>query len=451
MSSRQANNSLTLPYKWEPMPHQKAAWDYMLGGGKRAILLWSRRHGKDSTSINIASIKAHTHVGLYYYMAPEAKQARKILWDNISQTLGMRVVDQAFPKQLRDSTNENEMRIVLKNGSIFQIVGSDNYDSVMGTDPAGVVFSEWGLAKKPEAWKFISPVLARNGGWAIFNSTPRGMNHYYEQWNYAVANPDKWFTSCVTNADTHLISAEEEAEMVREHGIDHVRQELYCDWLANTERQLFDMDAAHCCTERAEPERKDTGAPLIMGVDVARFGKDKTCIVFRHGADLRSIPPVMLSGLDNVQVARAAQKLYEQYRPDVCFVDETGMPGAVDVMRRVMGVPARGINFGEKAEDPDRYFNKRAEMYGRFREWVRHPDSLLWQGKMGSTLREEMSAVEYTPDDRGYIKLPDKESIKKVLRRSPDLLDAVALTFAHNVPRPEVYALARARQAVVTW
>ena len=89
------------------------------------------------------------------------------------------MIDQAFPKEMRqveNPINNSDMQIRMRNGSIYQVVGSDNYDSLVGTNPVGVIFSEFAVAD-PKAWDYIRPILAENGGWALFIYTPRGKNH----------------------------------------------------------------------------------------------------------------------------------------------------------------------------------------------------------------------------------------------------------------------------------
>ena len=92
------------------------------------------------------------------------------------------------------------MRFELINGSQIKLCGSDNIDSILGTNPYGVVFTEFSL-HKPEAWDYIRPILADNGGWALFNGTPRVLNHFYQLYKAAEKDP-KWFTMHLTRDDT---------------------------------------------------------------------------------------------------------------------------------------------------------------------------------------------------------------------------------------------------------
>jgi len=220
--------NISIPNNWGVRKHQEPLWDYMANGGKRAVAVWHRRAGKDSTSLNFTSVQAHIRKGVYWHLAPTAKQVRKIVWDNIDAR-GDRVIDQVFPEAVRTKTNQTEMRIELKCGSLWQCVGSDNFDSLVGANPVGVVFSEYALAN-PRAWDYIRPILAENGGWAIFIYTPRGKNHGYELYNFAKKNP-KWYHEILTVGNTGVIS-EEIIQEERDSGMPEamIEQEFYCSF-----------------------------------------------------------------------------------------------------------------------------------------------------------------------------------------------------------------------------
>lgn len=209
------------------MSHQWDIIDAMDGGGfKRAVAVWHRRAGKDSTSLNFTAKKAFDRVGVYWHMLPTALQARKVVWDGIDKA-GRRMIDQVWPTEVRQSANNQEMKLELVNGSIWQCVGSDNYDSLVGANPVGVVFSEYSIAN-PAAWDYIRPILAENGGWAIFIYTPRGRNSGFNLYKMAENNP-KWFCQKLTIDDTDIIS-QEVLEEERAAGMSEamIQQEFYC-------------------------------------------------------------------------------------------------------------------------------------------------------------------------------------------------------------------------------
>ena len=226
-----------LPNGWDPRTYQLKAWDHLSKGGLRAVLVWHRRAGKDSLSLNRTCVAAHEKVGAYLHMLPEAAQARKAIWLAVDKQ-GRRVIDQAFPVALRKRTVDNEMFIEFKNGSTWQVAGSDNFNSLVGTNYRGVVFSEYSVGN-PAAWDYLRPILLENGGWAMFIYTPRGRNHGFRLFNMAKANAD-WFAELLTVNDTLIISPEQ-IQAERDSGMDDdmIEQEYFCSWEGVRQGSIF--------------------------------------------------------------------------------------------------------------------------------------------------------------------------------------------------------------------
>jgi hypothetical protein len=155
------------------------AWEYLENGGRHAELVWHRRSGKDEIALHRTACAAFERVAGYWHMLPQAGQARKAIWDAVNPHTGKKRVDEAFPHELRKTTRNHEMQIEFKNGSTWQVVGSDNFNSLVGSTPAGIVYSEWALAD-PAARAYLRPIIAENGGWQIFITTPRGKNHAFQ-------------------------------------------------------------------------------------------------------------------------------------------------------------------------------------------------------------------------------------------------------------------------------
>jgi phage terminase large subunit len=97
---------VVLPNNWAPRPWPDALWDYLAGGGKRAVEIAHRRRGKDDVALNYTARAAHQRVGGYWHMLPEYAQARKVIWTAVDPFTGVRRINQAFPLELRETTHE---------------------------------------------------------------------------------------------------------------------------------------------------------------------------------------------------------------------------------------------------------------------------------------------------------------------------------------------------------
>lgn len=192
---------IIIPYDFEPRWYQRGLWSYMQRGGmrrKRAVFVAHRRSGKDLNCIHLASTGMAERPGLYWHVFPTYAQGKKIVWDG--KTKAGRPFLDAFPKELVAAKNHTEMKITLKTGGIYQVIGADKPDSLVGPNPFGIIFSEWSLMS-PSVWDLFQPILAENEGWAIFNYTPRGKNHGWKMLELARKNP-AWFWAVLPNSFT---------------------------------------------------------------------------------------------------------------------------------------------------------------------------------------------------------------------------------------------------------
>lgn len=204
-----------IPHQWNPRKYQRPMWDYLERGGKRAIGMWHRRAGKDDVLLNWAAVSAMQRPASYWHALPEYSQCRKAIWTAVDPQTGVRRIDQAFPAAIRENFNEAEMFIRFKNGSTWQLVGSDRYNSLVGAGVAGVAFSEFALAN-PSAWGYIRPMVEANNGWAAFISTPRGRNHFKDLFELAQRSP-AWFAESLSIHDTGALDADQIAEAIAEY------------------------------------------------------------------------------------------------------------------------------------------------------------------------------------------------------------------------------------------
>jgi len=254
-------SEITIPNQWIPRPHQLPFFQGMDSGKKRACLVWHRRAGKDSSVLNFTAKEMFKRVGNYWHLFPKQKQARKAIWNGIDGQ-GRKILKQVFPESIRKRTDGTEMMIELANDATWQLCGSDNYDNLVGSNPVGVVFSEWSLCD-PNAWNYIRPMLLENNGWAIFIFTARGKNHGYKLYNMAKKNKD-WLCELLTVNDTKrhdgspvitpaMIQSERDEEMAEEL----IQQEYFCSFDAKIPGAILAKQMT-----KAYEEKRITSVPI---------------------------------------------------------------------------------------------------------------------------------------------------------------------------------------------
>jgi phage terminase large subunit len=237
MVSENNQIDVTVPYNFHCRDYQIAFFEAMRSGKKRAVLVWHRRAGKEKTCWNYLIMQACRKVGIYYYFFPHYGQGRKILWDGVDKS-GLKFLDHIPPELIQGKPNSTEMKIRLKNGSLIQIIGSDNVDTIVGTNPIGCIFTEYSL-QDPKAWQLIRPILTENEGWAVFNFTPRGANHAKDLYEMAQSNKD-WFCELLTVDNTKVLTAED-IQKERDSGMseDFIQQEFYCSFTLGVEGSYY--------------------------------------------------------------------------------------------------------------------------------------------------------------------------------------------------------------------
>lgn len=202
----------------------------------RLMAVWHRRAGKDEIVLNAMRELAWKDPGTYWHCFPEQAQARKAIWNGVNGHTGKRRIHEAFPPSIIKRMQDNDMFIELINGATFQLIGSDRYDSTVGSGPKGIAYSEWALSN-PSAWAYHSPMIRETGGFAAFITTPRGNNHAKTMYDRAKDNPS-WFAELLSIEQTGALSTAELDEALQEyqdlHGIDMglaiYQQEYLCSF-----------------------------------------------------------------------------------------------------------------------------------------------------------------------------------------------------------------------------
>jgi len=236
---------------YRPRSYQTPFWqtfspilaDWRTAPVKRGILVWHRRAGKDLTAINFAEKAMQMRSGTYYHFLPTYTQAKKIVWNGHDRE-GRPFMANFNPKLIA-SKHETELKITYHptqyapNGSTYQLIGGEQIDSIVGTNPVGCIFSEYPLMS-PRSWDLVRPILRENGGWALFIFTPRGKNHAWDLWNGVKDDPE-WFRSTLSVDDTRrdgegedggpvMTRADVESEIRAGMSRELAAQEFYCSF-----------------------------------------------------------------------------------------------------------------------------------------------------------------------------------------------------------------------------
>ena len=383
-----------------------------------------RRFGKTVLAVNHlikGAVTCKRRAGRFGYIAPFLNQAKMIAWDYL------RYYTAPIPGI---KVNASELSVILPNGSMIRIFGADNPDALRGGYFDIVVLDEV-AQMKPEVWhEIIRPALADRKGSAVFIGTPKGQNIFKELFDRGLKGDDPEWTSVMYRADdTGVIEERELASLKAEMSDNAFRQEFLCDFSAESDDILIPIDLVSVAVKRQYVERDIAYAPVVIGVDVARFGDDATVFFKRQG--LVAFEPVVIRKLDNMAVADRLVSFIVENRPDAIFVDAGAGAGVIDRVRQ-LGCTVTEVAFGGRALS-EKYRNRRAEMWIEMAAWLRSGGQIPTH----ATLKADLSAATYLFDTSGKMVLESKEKIKERLGRSPDLADALALTFAAPVRKSD--------------
>lgn len=412
---------VTLPFA--PRPHQAEAHERR----KRfSVLVWHRRSGKTVFAVMeliLAALSTEKERGRFGYVAPFRNQAKTNAWDYLKHYLrGVPGVD----------FDEGELAADLPNGARIRIFGADNPDAMRGQYFDGLVLDE--IAQmRPEVWgEVLRPTLADRGGWALFIGTPKGTNLFSELYYDALRDPT-WYADLRRASDTDAIPKDEVEQARREMSAAQFAQEFDCDFAAASEDALIGLTLALNAQKRWEDQPPSAYAAKVLGVDVARHGNDRTVFFRRQG--LVAFPPKVFRDKDTMAVAALLSEEIEEWEPHATFIDQ-GSFGAAVVDRIGQLRPKDyvvGIDFGGKPLEPT-YLNRRAEMWWSVLEWLKGGGCLPPIPKEHGDLPAELSAPhQIFKNDRGLKQLESKEEMRSRGLPSPDLGDALALTFAEKV------------------
>ncbi len=387
------------------------------------VIVCHRRFGKTVVAINALTDSAArcTKInGRFAYIAPFRKQAKDIAWDYLKRYAG------SLPGA---KINESELRVDLPNGARITLYGADDPDSFRGLYFDGVVMDEVAQMKGTVWGEVVRPALSDRKGWVIFIGTPKGINLFYKLYHENLTRPD-WFVRTYPIAATlHKLAwlDEEEVKAAREAVSEaQARQEWDCDWNASNDDVIIPVDLVRESAGRFVKEDDFIHAPVVIGVDVARFGDDRSVIATRQGLYMH--PLQIFKGVDNTYLADKVMATVNKYKADAVFVDHGQGGGVVDICRRLNYV-VHEVPFGGKARDQNHYHDRRTEMWFDLAKWMKSGGVIPGD----SDCAADLVVPTYAYDDRGRVIMESKKSMKSRVGWSPDVGDAFALTLAMPV------------------
>lgn len=243
----------------------------------------------------------------------------------------------------------------------------------------------------------------------------------------------RWITRQVDSRTAKMTNKKLIQEWVDDYGedSDFVRVRVRGVFPRGGDMQFIPGDHVHESMKRGSGQYLGDD-PLICGIDLARGGSDNCMIQFRRGKDAMSEKVYRIPGeksRDSMKVVSLITTVLTQHKPDVTFLDETGLGGPIADRLNQLGYHVIGVNFGAKADDEKKYVNKVVEMWWRMREWLMNNGSVVDDPR----LEQELTNREYWHNDKDQLVL----TRKKDMDVSPDWADALALTFAYQVPKRE--------------
>ena len=388
------------------------------------VLALHRRAGKTELALMElieAAIAFRLDMGLFIYLAPYLKQARAIAW------LRLKAILEPMIALGQVEVREGDTAIVFKkNGCMIRLFGGDNPDAMRGLRIDGAVIDEVAQIRH-EVWdEIIQPAMSDRKGWAMFIGTPNGVNLFSQLYYKGLDDPE-WYAARWTVYDTEALDPEEIERLRRDMPENSFAREYLCDFSAQAENALISLHQVMDAINSGLTEDDVEGSPVILGVDVARYGGDRSVIFMRKG--LLAYQPHVYHEVNNMDLAGYVAEAINEYSPDLVCIDAGRGEGVIDRLRQ-LGHSIVEVNFGGKPMDAH-YVNKRSEMWDLMRQWIDKGGRL----PNIEALKVDLCAPTYSYDNAANkFALESKDKLRDRGLPSPDLADALALTFAYPVP-----------------
>jgi hypothetical protein len=436
------------PRKWQREVLQSIADHIKQNKGKvdfdtlRQAVSSGRGIGKSALVSWVVIWMLSTRIGSTTIVSANSEsQLRSVTWAEITKWLAMSLNSHWFevsatrlmPAKWLTELVERDLRKGTRywgvEGRLWSAENPDAYAGVHNFDGVMVIFDE-ASGIDDSIWAVTAGFFTENTPnrfWLAFSNPRRNTGYFYECFN---SKRDFWRTQVV---DARTVEGTDKAvyqNIIDEYGPDssQAHVEVYGQFPNAGDDQFISSLLVDDAMARAK--YKDETAPIIVGVDPARFGADATVIAIRQGRDIVAIK--RYRGDDTMTVVGHVIDAIEEYKPALVVIDEGGLGAGIVDRLKEQRYKIKGINFGSKSKNPIMYGNKRAEIWGAMREWLKSASI-----PSDRFLKSDLISPMMKPDSKGTIFLESKKDMKARGLASPDAADAIAVTFAFPVAHRE--------------
>lgn len=438
----------TGPRKWQREVLTAMAEHIKANGGKvdfdvlRLAVSSGRGIGKSALVSWITDWMLSTRIGSTTIISANSEsQLRSITWAELTKWLAMSINSHWFevsatrlmPAKWLTELVERDLKKGTRywgvEGRLWSAENPDAYAGVHNFDGVMVIFDE-ASGIDDSIWAVTSGFFTENTPnrfWLAFSNPRRNTGYFYEAFN---SKRDFWATKIVDARTVEGTDKQVYEQIIAEYGPDssQAHVEVYGQFPNEGDDQFISIGVVDAAMKR-QPYKDET-APIVIGVDPARFGADATVIAVRQGRDIVKL--IRHRGDDTMTVVGHVIDAIEEFKPTLVNIDEGGLGAGVVDRLKEQRYKIRGVNFGNKAKNPIMYGNKRAEIWGEMRDWLKSasvPNDRF--------LKSDLISPKMKPDSRGTIYLESKKDMKARGLASPDAADAIALTFAFPVAHRE--------------
>jgi hypothetical protein len=400
------------------------------GIGKSALVswlvLWMLTTRIGSTTIVSANSEAQLRSVTWAEITKWLSMAMNTHWFEVSAT---RVMPAKWLTELVERDLKLGTRYWGVEGRLWSAENPDSYAGVHNFSGVMLVFDE-ASGIDDSIWSVAAGFFTENTPnrfWLAFSNPRRNSGYFYETFH---AKRDFWRNKIVDARTVENTDKNVYQQIIDEYGADssQAHVEVYGQFPSASDDQFI---PAHVVDDAMAREKyKDLTAPIVIGVDPARFGSDSTVIAVRQGRDIIEIKKH--KGDDTMETVGRIIEAIEEYKPALINIDEGGLGAGVVDRLKEQRYKIRGVNFANKAKNPMMYGNKRAEMWGDMREWLKSASI-----PKDRYLKTDLISPLMKPDSKGAIFLESKKDMKMRGLASPDAADAIALTFAYPVAHRE--------------